>query len=241
MKKLGEKRVLLQVKELDSGYGEMQILFEIEMEVLEDEIVSIIGPNGAGKSTLMKSIFGLLKPWSGSINFLDKDITGHSPTKIVRNGMCYVPQTENIFPSLTVKENLEMGAFIREDDYTERIQEIFQMFPDLLEKKNQRAGKLSGGQQQMVAMGRALMLDPKILLLDEPTAGLSPKLATEILTQVITIKESGVAILMVEQNAKKALEMSDRGYVLAMGKNKFHDTGSNLLANKEIKQLYLGG
>lgn len=238
---MGENRVLLQVKDLDSGYGEMQILFGIQMQVQRNEIVSIIGPNGAGKSTLMKSIFGLLKPWSGSIGFLGNDITGHSPTRIVRNGMCYVPQTENIFPSLTVKENLEMGAFIREDDYSGRIQEIFAMFPDLLEKQNQRAGKLSGGQQQMVAMGRALMLDPKLLLLDEPTAGLSPKLATEILKQVITIKESGVAILMVEQNAKKALEMSDRGYVLAMGKNKYQDTGQNLLANKEIKQLYLGG
>ncbi len=155
--------------------------------------------------------------------------------------MCYVPQTENTFPSLTVRENLEMGAFTRDNDFSGRMEEIFEMFPDLVEKKNQRAGKLSGGQQQMVAMGRALMLDPKILLLDEPTAGLSPKLATEILQQVIKIKESGVSILMVEQNAKKALEMSDRGYVLAMGKNKFHDTGANLLANKEIKQLYLGG
>ncbi len=195
-----ENRVLLSVENLDSGYGEMQILFNIEMEVREDEIVSIIGPDGAGKSTLMKSIFGLLKPWTGQITFQEKDITGHSPTRIVRNGMCYVPQTENTFPSLTVKENLEMGAFTRRDDFSGRIQEIFEMFPDLAVKKNQRAGKLSGGQQQMVAMGRALMLDPKILLLDEPTANLDFMNTYMVLDKLAQIKDKSILITTHDPN-----------------------------------------
>ena len=211
------------------------------MEVREEEIVSIIGPNGSGKSTLMKTIFGLLAPTEGTVDLNGEDISGLKPNQIVRKNMSFVPQNSNIFPSLTVLENLNMGAFIREDDYRDRIDEIFQIFPQLENYSKQYAGKLSGGEQQMVAMGRALMLEPTILLLDEPSAGLAPNLVDMILKKVASINETGVALLIVEQNAKDALEISDRGYVLAMGRKEYEDSAQGLLDNEEVGELYLGG
>ena len=226
---------------MHSGYGEIEIIHGVSMEVREEEVVSIIGPNGSGKSTLMKTIFGLLTPTEGSVYWNEEDISDLKPNQIVRKQMSYVPQTSNIFQSLTVTENLNMGAFIREDDYSDRIREIFEIFPQLEGYRNQYAGKLSGGEQQMVAMGRALMLEPTILLLDEPSAGLAPNLVDMILERVEEINRTGVALLIVEQNAKDALEISDRGYVLAMGRKEYEDTAQGLLENEEVGELYLGG
>lgn len=232
---------ILEANNIKAGYGETEILHGVYIKVNKGEIVSIIGPNGAGKSTLIKTIFGILKPTKGKIILDDQDITGLNPDKIVREGMCYVPQIDNVFPSLTVEENLEMGAFIRNDDYRGRIKEIYEIFPDLKQKRRQRVGKLSGGQCQMVAMGRALMLDPKVLLLDEPSASLAPNLVEMIFEKIVEINRAGVAILIVEQDARVALKLSDRGYILAMGRNRFEDTGKALLNNKEVRKLYLGG
>jgi ABC-type branched-subunit amino acid transport system ATPase component len=232
---------LLTVEQTTAGYGEMNILNEVSVFLEEGEIVSLIGPNGAGKSTLMKTIFGLLKPRQGKINFNHIDCTGWDPDQIVKLGMCYVPQTENVFQSLTVRENMEMGAFIRKDDFSDRIAEIFNLFPDLRTFKDKKAGDLSGGQRQMVAMGRALMLDPKLLLLDEPSAGLSPKLVQMIFEKIREINAIGVSILMVEQNAKQALALSNRGYVLATGRNQIEGAGKDLLNDPEVARLYLGG
>jgi len=232
---------LLTVKQVTSGYGDMEVLHDVSIGVDPQEIVTIIGPNGAGKSTLMKTIFGLLKPTTGAIRFTDHEIGGLSPDRIVRLGMAYVPQVENVFPSLTVHENLEMGAFIRSDDFSDRIDDMFALFPILGKRGRQQVGKMSGGERQMVAMARALMLNPQLILLDEPSAALAPNLAEVIFERIIAVNETGVAILIVEQNAKVSLSLSDRGYVLASGRNRFTDTGENLLANEEIGQLYLGG
>lgn len=232
---------LLEANNVVSGYGKVEILHEVSVYVTEEEMVSIIGPNGSGKSTLMKTIFGLLNAWEGEVNFNDQDITGGKPNEIVRKGLCYVPQEGNIFPTLTVEENLDMGAFIRTDDYSDELQNVYEIFPALTEKKDQQVGNLSGGQQQMVGMGSALMLDPSILLLDEPTAGLAPNLAQMILEKIKGINETGVAILIVEQNAREALKLSNRGYVLAMGENKFTGQSNELLDNEEVGEMYLGG
>ena len=232
---------LLTVNAVTSGYGDMEILHGVSIEVGTGKIVTVIGPNGAGKSTLMKTIFGLLIPTAGQITFAEKEITGLSPDLVVRRGMAYVPQVENIFPSLTVNENLEMGAFILTDDFSRQLEEIYELFPILKDRRKQRVGKMSGGERQMVAMGRALMLDPKLLMLDEPSAALAPNLAATIFERIVAINASGVAILIVEQNAKESLKVSDRGYVLASGRNRFEDTGENLLANQDVGQLYLGG
>lgn len=231
---------ILKVEDIYSGYGETEILHGVSVEVAPREIATIIGPNGSGKSTLMKTIFGLLTPTKGRVTLEAEEITGLRPDRIVRKGMCYVPQSDNVFPSLTVLENLEMGAFIRDDDYSDSLEEVFARFPLLEERKSQRGGSLSGGEQQMLAMGKALMLNPKVLLLDEPSAGLAPKMVGEILQKIAEIKESGVAILMVEQNAKEGLKLSDRGYVLAMGKKRFEDEGQALLNNPDVGRLYLG-
>ena len=232
---------ILEAKKIRAGYGETEILHGVFVKVDEGEIVSIIGPNGAGKSTLLKTILGLLRPLEGKIILDAEDITGLDPHRIVRKGICYVPQTENVFPSLTVEENLEMGAFIRTDDYKSRMKEVYGIFPHLKERRRDRAGKLSGGQRQMVAIGRALMLEPKVLLLDEPSASLAPKLVQLIFEKIHEINRSGVAILMVEQNTREALKLAHRAYVLTMGRNRFHDTGEALLNNKEVGKLYLGG
>jgi len=233
---------LLEVEGLRAGYTEeVDILNGVSVQVGEGEIVAIIGPNGAGKSTLLKAIFGVLKPREGRVTFSGEDITGVPPEVIVRKGMGYVPQVQNVFPSLTVQENLEMGAFVREDDFSARLEELYRMFPDLERRRGERVGRLSGGQRQMVALARALMLDPKLLLLDEPSAGLSPAMVSVVFEKIKEINEAGVAILIVEQNAKEALRLSDRAYVLAMGKNVLSGPGEELLENEEMGRLYLGG
>ncbi len=232
---------VLELKSLVGGYGDTQILHGVFMHVDPGEIVVIIGPNGAGKSTAMKAVFGLLNLSEGQVLLAGDDITNTPPEQVVRQGICYVPQTSNIFPSLSVQENLEMGAFVRQDDYQPRIAEIYDLFPPLAEKRKQAAGTLSGGQRQMVAMGKAMMLEPKILLLDEPTAGLSPKFRGEIFSIVKTVHGTGTPILMVEQNAKQALGIADRGYVLVDGKNRFEGTGEALLNDPEVAEMFLGG
>jgi ABC-type branched-subunit amino acid transport system ATPase component len=211
------------------------------MRVDAGEVVTLIGPNGAGKSTLLKTIFGLLMPTEGRIRFGDADITGLTPPTLVRRGMSYVPQVDNVFPSLTVQENLEMGAFVRGDGLPERLEEMYTFFPTLRLKRKQRVGGLSGGERQMVAMGRALMLDPRLLLLDEPSAGLSPRLVGMVFEKMAEINQTGVALLIVEQNARHALRLSHRGYVLASGQVRLEGKGDQLLSDEEVGRLYLGG
>lgn len=232
---------LLEARDVVSGYGDAEILHGVSMDVAEDEIVAIIGPNGAGKSTFMKAVFGLIDCWEGSVEYDGQEITGLRPDEITNVGMCYVPQTENVFPTLTVEENLRMGAYILDEVPAGTMEEIFELFPILDERRGQRAGSMSGGQQQMLAMGRALMVDPGLLLIDEPSAGLAPDLVDEVLEKINDINDAGTAILMVEQNARQALRISDRGYVLEMGENRFEDTGDALLENDEVAELYLGG
>ncbi len=231
---------LLQAENIVSGYGEMEILHNVSIRVEEGEIVSIIGPNGAGKSTLVKTVFGLLNTWEGRIIFADEEITRLTPEQIVRKGMCYVPQVDNIFSSLTAQENLEMGAYIRDDDYRPRIEEVYNLFPDLRDRRRSRVSKLSGGMRQMVALGRALMLDPRMLLLDEPSAGLAPMVVDMIFERIRAINQQGVTFLIIEQNARKALENSDRGYVLVDGRNRLEGDGPALLADEQIGELFLG-
>lgn len=232
---------VLEAREVVSGYGEVEILHGVSIRVEEEEIVTIIGPNGAGKSTLLKTVFGLLPCKRGKVFFGGEDVTGQSPQVMVRKGMCYVPQSDNVFPTLTVQENLEMGAFIRRDDYRPKIEEVLALFPDVLERRHTRAGKLSGGQRQMLALARALMLDPRILLLDEPSASLAPNMVDLVFTKIQDINRSGVAIVMVEQNARESLKLSHRGYVLAMGQNRLEGSGESLLNNEEMGKAYLGG
>lgn len=233
---------LLEVKNVTAGYGDTEILRDVSIEVAEGEMVTIIGPNGAGKSTVMKTIFGLLHPRTGSVHFNGEDISALQPYQIVERGMCYVPQVSNVFTDLTVSENLEMGAFLaKKSDIEARKESIYEYFPRLKERRHQRAGKMSGGERQMVAMGSALMLNPKLVLMDEPSAGLSPKMVGVIFEQIKKINEAGPAILIVEQNAQLSLQMSDRGYVLASGENRFEGTGQGLLNDPEVGRLYLGG
>jgi ABC-type branched-subunit amino acid transport system ATPase component len=231
----------LEMRGVYGGYGGVDILNGVDMDVAAGEIVIIIGPNGAGKSTAMKAVFGLVKVRQGGITFEGEDVTKLPTERIIRQGISYVPQTEHIFPTLTVQENLDMGAFIRDDDYSAQMERVYELFPALREKRRQTAGTLSGGQQQMVAMGRALMVEPKLLLLDEPTAGLSPAVIDDIFEVIKQINGLGISILMVEQNAKKGLGIADRGYVLAMGKNRHQDTARNILNNREIAEMFLGG
>ena len=232
---------LLEARDIVAGYGETEILHGVSITVDTGEIVTIIGPNGCGKSTLMKSVVGLVNVGSGSVTFRGNEISNMPPEQIVRSGLCYVPQTANVFPSLTIRENLDMGAFIRKDDYRARIEEMFEIFPDLSDRPNRNAGSLSGGQRQMLAIARALMLDPVMLLLDEPSAGLSPLMMGSVFERIRSANAMGVSILLVEQNAREALSMSDRGYVLSSGENRLEDRGPALLDNPEIARLYLGG
>ncbi len=235
-------RRLLDVADVVSGYGEMEILHGVTLHVDRGEIVSLIGPNGAGKSTVIKTIFGLVPAWSGQVVFDGEPITQLPPEQIVRRGISYVPQVENIFPNLTVEENLEMGAYLREDDFRPQMERIYEMFPEIADRRKTPAGKLSGGMRQMVAFGRAMMLEPQMLLLDEPSAGLAPLVVELIFETVVNInRKAGVTILMVEQNARKALEISHRGYVLVDGRNRVEGTGRELLENEEIGRLFLGG
>ena len=232
---------VLSLNNLYAGYGQTEVLHDMSIFVDPNEIVAIIGPNGAGKSTAMKSVLGLLTINSGNVELNGKDITNTPAAEVVRLGISYVPQTQNVFVNLSVQENLEMGAWTRPLGIRERLAEMFELFPDLGEKRNQAAGSLSGGQRQMVAMAKALMVDAKILLLDEPTAGLSPKYRGEIFTTIQKIKSTGVPILIVEQNAKQALGVADRGYVLVDGANRYTGKGKELLENREIARMFLGG
>ena len=224
-----------------AGYiPEVNILNGCNLVVNAGDFVGIIGPNGAGKSTFLKAVLGLCTVRSGSVRFLGDDITGLKPHQLVSRGVGYVPQTKNVFPSLTVTENLEMGCYLKPSVFKDRFEYVTAMFPRLLERRNSRAGSLSGGERQMVAMSRALMLEPKILLLDEPSAGLSPQLQDEVFLQCRTINQSGIAILMVEQNARRCLQVCDRGYVLDQGRNAYTGSGRELLADPNVIELYLG-
>jgi len=232
---------LLELADVHGGYGEVDILHGVSLGVDAGEIVVIVGPNGAGKSTALKAVFGLVQIRSGRVVFDGRDLTGQRPDQIVKAGISFVPQTENVFPTLTVEENLDMGAYLRDDDIRAQKAKVYELFPPLLEKRHQAAGTLSGGQRQMVAMGRALMLDPKLLLVDEPTAGLSPLFMDQIFAILQAINKTGVAILMVEQNAKQALAIADRGYVLATGQNRHTGTGRELLDDPAVAEMFLGG
>ncbi|WP_255149237.1 ABC transporter ATP-binding protein [Halorarius halobius] len=232
---------ILEVRDLDAGYGDLQILEDVDLDVADGEYVTIVGPNGAGKSTLMKSVFGLTNYMGGSIEFDGKDIAGNKPDEIIHEGLGYVPQNDNIFGTLTVRENLEMGAYILDEVPESRIEEVYDYFPILEERQGQKVGSMSGGQQQMVAMGRALMLDPDLLMLDEPSAGLAPDLVDEMFDRIDRINDDGTAVLMVEQNAKEALRRCDRGYVLVQGQNRYMDAGDALLDDEQVRQDFLGG
>ena len=232
---------LLEASDVVAGYGQTEILHGVSIGVGEGEVVTIIGPNGCGKSTMIKAIAGLVRVRTGSVMFQGKEISANPPQQIVRQGLCYVPQTNNVFPSMSIRENLEMGAFTRDDDYRGRIEEMFDLFPDLGVKRGQKAGSLSGGQRQMLAIARALMLDPVLLLLDEPSAGLSPAMMATVFDLIKRINESGVSLLLVEQNAKEALGMSNRGYIMVSGENRLEDSGQDLLDNPEVGSIYLGG
>ena len=227
---------------MTGGYGRgADILHECTIAVNPGEIAVIVGPNGAGKSTAMKAVFGMLNIHKGSVRLDGEDITNLTPQDRVAKGMAFVPQTSNIFTSLTVEENLEMGAFLRRDDIRVTMEQIFDLFPILRDKRKQAAGELSGGQRQQVAVGRALMTQPKVLMLDEPTAGVSPIVMDELFDRIIEVARTGISILMVEQNARQALEIADRGYVLVQGTNRFTDTGAALLADPDVRKSFLGG
>ena len=232
---------LLSGQNITCGYNSMDIVFDCNIGVNKGEIACIVGPNGAGKSTVMKSLFGLIRIRKGKVLLDGEDITNMLPQERVLKGMGFVPQTNNIFPSLSVQENLEMGAFIENNDPKDMLDYIYGLFPILHNKQNQQAGELSGGQRQQVAVGRALMTNPKVLMLDEPSAGVSPIVMEGIFNKIQEIAKQGTAVLMVEQNAKQALEISDLGFVLNQGKNLFTNTGKSLLDNKEVRKSFLGG
>ena len=226
---------------LTAGYGGVDIIKNITLEAKQGEIAVIVGPNGAGKSTAMKALLGMLQLTDGSVSFANDDISNMLPQDRVNLGIAFVPQTNNVFTGMSVEENLEMGGFIRTDDIHHTIEDIYNLFPVLKEKRNQNAGELSGGQRQQVAFGRALMTKPKILMLDEPTAGVSPIVMDELFSRIIEVGKTGVGILMVEQNAKQALSIADRGYVLVNGKNSREGSGQDLLNNPEVRKSFLGG
>ncbi len=231
----------LSGKNMVGGYGGADILKGCSIEVDEGEIAVIVGPNGAGKSTAMKALLGMLDLKQGEITFRGRDISGLTPQDRIAAGIAFVPQTSNVFTSMTVYENLQMGAFLRDDDISTTIEQIYQLFPVLADKKDQLAGELSGGQRQQVAVGRALMSQPAVLMLDEPTAGVSPIVMDELFDRILEVRQSGVAILMVEQNARQALNIADRGFVLVVGENRHTDSGRALLADPEVRRSFLGG
>jgi len=231
----------LSATNMTGGYGGADIIENCTITVEKGEIAVVVGPNGAGKSTAMKAVFGMLDLREGSVMLDGQDITRMAPQDRVPIGMAFVPQNRNVFVSLTVEENLEMGAFIREDDIQDTLDQVYQLFPVLKEKRNQPAGELSGGQRQQVAVGRALMTKPKLLMLDEPTAGVSPIVMDDLFDRILEIAKTGIAILMVEQNARQALEIANHGFVLVQGQNRFTDTGKALLENPEVRRSFLGG
>ena len=233
--------MFLSAENMLGGYGETTILNDCSISVKKGEIAVIVGPNGAGKSTAMKAIFGMLNLRAGNIIFDGKDISDLKPQERVKSGMGFVPQTHNVFTSMTVMENLEIGGFTNQENLSKNISEVFKLFPVLEEKQKQLVGELSGGQRQQVAVGRALMTNPKLLMLDEPTAGVSPLVVQELFEKITSIARTGIAILMVEQNARQALEIADNGFVLVQGENKYTDKGSKLLSNKEVRKAFLGG
>ena len=232
---------LIELKHVVGGYGGAPILNGVNMAIEASDIGVIVGPNGAGKSTTLKAIFGLLKVTGGTIDFLGENIANSLPDKLVPKGLSFVPQEKNVFTSMSVEENLEMGAFTRKDDFSETMQWVYEMFPVLAEKRRQPAGELSGGQRQMVAMGRALMSKPRLLMLDEPSAGLSPRYVIEIFETIVRVNKEGVGILMVEQNARQALAFASKGFVLAGGQNRFTGTGAELIADPDVAKSFLGG
>ena len=232
---------LIELEGVHAGYGGAPILNGISLKIEAADIAVIVGPNGAGKSTTLKAIFGLVDVAAGAIRFEGRDITNSEPDALVPLGLSFVPQEFNVFTSMTIEENLEMGAYIRRDDFTPTLRSIYEMFPPLAERRRQKAGELSGGQRQMVAMGRALMSQPKLLMLDEPSAGLSPRYMMEVFEQIVKINKSGVGILMVEQNARQALGLASKGFVLANGENRFTGSGRDLLENPDVAQAFLGG
>ena len=233
--------MFLSAENMLGGYGETTILNDCSITVKKGEIAVIVGPNGAGKSTAMKAIFGMLDLRAGNIIFDGRDISDLKPQERVKSGMGFVPQTHNVFTSMTVMENLEIGGFTNQENLSKNISEVFKLFPVLEEKQKQLVGELSGGQRQQVAVGRALMTNPKLLMLDEPTAGVSPLVVKELFEKITSIARTGIAILMVEQNARQALEIADNGFVLVQGENKYTDKGSKLLSNKEVRKAFLGG
>lgn len=232
---------LIDLKDVVAGYGGAPILNGVNMAIDISDIGVIVGPNGAGKSTTLKAIFGLLTVSEGQVLFDGQEVTNALPDKLVPMGLSFVPQEKNVFTSMSVHENLEMGAFVRSDDFSDTLAHVYDMFPPLKEKRDQNAGELSGGQRQMVAMGRALMSQPRLLMLDEPSAGLSPRYVLEIFEQIVKVNASGVGILMVEQNAKQALAFATKGFVLASGQNSFTGTGQELLDDPEVAKSFLGG
>jgi ABC-type branched-subunit amino acid transport system ATPase component len=236
---------ILETTDLEAGYGDVNILHDVSISVPRGSIVSVIGPNGAGKSTLLKTLYGLLEPRKGRIVFrpdgAEHEIAGLKPNRITALGMNYIPQLDNVFPSMSVLENLELGAFLRPARTREQLEKVFAWFPLLKERRKQRAGTLSGGQRQMLALGRALMIDPRLLLLDEPSAGLAPVVVDDIFEKIQAINESGISIVMIEQNARRSLALSHYAYVLDMGRNRFSGPGSELLHDQTVVDLYLGG
>lgn len=232
---------LIELKHVVGGYGGAPILNGVDIAIEKSDIGVIVGPNGAGKSTTLKAIFGLLKVTGGTIEFGGENIANSLPDRLVPKGLSFVPQEKNVFTSMSVEENLEMGAFTRRDDFRGTMDWVYQMFPVLAEKRRQPAGELSGGQRQMVAMGRALMSKPSLLMLDEPSAGLSPRYVIEIFETIVRVNKEGVGILMVEQNARQALAFASKGFVLAAGQNRFTGTGAELIADPEVAKSFLGG
>jgi len=231
----------LSALHMTGGYGGADIIHDCSITVEKGEIAVVVGPNGAGKSTAMKAVFGMLDLREGTVTLDGQDITHMAPQDRVPIGMAFVPQNRNVFVSMTVEENLEMGAFIREDDIGDSLHQVYELFPILKEKRNQPAGELSGGQRQQVAVGRALMTKPKLLMLDEPTAGVSPIVMDDLFDRILEIAKTGIAILMVEQNARQALGIANHGFVMVQGENRYTDTGKALLANPEVRQSFLGG
>lgn len=230
---------ILRVENVVSGYGSMTVLHGLSLEVEEGKIVTLLGPNGSGKTTLLRTIFGILSPKEGKVLYKGEDITGRQPERVAHTGMSYVPQEENIFSSMTVQENLEMGAFIRDDDIRPRMEEVFELFPELTDRRGSRAGDLSGGMRQMLAIGRALMLNPEMVLLDEPSTGLAPFLVEQIFEKIKTLNQQGVTVLLVEQNAQ-ALRCADRAYIIEGGEKKAEGTAQELINDEEIGKHYLG-